>query len=107
MGVPVIVGAWFVDPDGGGGVPPEASSGLVMLDLLSKQALDTSAIAQTTASFRADEQALISNRPSVPCLELARTLGERWGRVRHAMYLNGDKVLTLSATPLALVLANL
>lgn len=106
MGVPVIVGAWFVDPDGGG-VPPDESSGSVMLDLLSKQALQTNAAAQTTASFRADDNALISDRPSAPCQNLARTLGEREGRVRHAMYLNGDKVWSLSATPLALVLANL
>lgn len=104
-GVPVIVGARFVDP-GGGGVPPDESSGLVMLDLLSKHALHTNATAQTTASFRADDNALISDRPSAPCQNLARTLGEREGRVRHVLYLNGDKVLTLSATPLALVLAN-
>ena len=106
IGVPEIVGARFVDP-GGGGVPPDESSGLVRLDLPSKHALHASAIAQTTASLRADEYALISNRPSAPCLDLARTLGGREGRVRHAMYLNGDKVWSLSAAPLALVRWNL
>jgi hypothetical protein len=53
MGVPVIVGARLVDPDGGGAYRPKSSDS--RLRLVSKHALHSNATMQTTASFRADE----------------------------------------------------